>query len=184
MKKHGKSEIIMDLTSLLDVVFIMLIILLSMSTIDSLKLAENNRDADARIEQAETAQAAAEAARNNYISQMETLQQGCDVLSLTESYDPARIIERTVHIVDINGGANEYTLRGANTKADLEQIRTFINEQIEASAQKGEDRPIILALNDNDGRILYRDEQAFISMFTAIREDHANVHLRLPADIE
>lgn len=176
-KQNNRGDILIDLTSLLDVIFIVLLVVLCHGQLSSQQVH------DEKI-QVEKEMAEVDKKASLYSQQldiMENLQQYVMIISVDSSYDPSNIKERKVEVL-INGNmeTDSFELIGENTKEPLKQLEELLNTYIEENA----DKQIILSLNENDERILYRDETAIISIFEKLGNENRNVLLRTAIQTE
>ncbi len=176
-KRDNIGDILIDLTSLLDVIFIVLLVVLCSGQISSRQVAEEKiamEKKEAEVDQKESL----------YRQQLDTaeeLQQYVMIISVDASYDPSNIKERNIEVL-ISGNMEPdlFQLVGENTKEPLEQLEERLHTCIEENA----DKHIILSLNENDERILYRDETALLSIFEKLGNENKNVLLRTPMQME
>ena len=176
-KRDNIGDILIDLTSLLDVIFIVLLVVLCSGQISSRQVAEEKiamEKKEAEVDQKESL----------YRQQLDTaeeLQQYVMIISVDASYDPSNIKERNIEVL-ISGNMEPdlFQLVGENTKEPLEQLEERLHTCIDENA----DKHIILSLNENDERILYRDETALLSIFEKLGNENKNVLLRTPMQME
>lgn len=176
-KREDRGDILIDLTSLLDVIFIVLLVVLCNGQIFSQHVAEDKIEVEKR-------EAEAEQKESLYRQQLDTaeeLQQYVMIISVDASYDPSNIKERNVEVL-ISGKRepDSFQLVGENTKEPLEQLE----ERLHTCIGENADKHIILSLNENDERILYRDETALLRIFEKLGSENENVLLRTPMRME
>ena len=156
MKRNKSRDIIIDLTSLLDVVFIVLMVVNLKSTALQQVAEEKLADAKAQTQSAETAQEIYEMQAEN----LGVAQELVTTVAIVSTYDEDR--PSTRHIAINLGGvdAEPIELSGSNTGAqfeDLEQrLQTFVAEHPQMI--------IVMSLNQGDEDILYRDEKQIMSI--------------------
>ena len=178
-KRHrAKADILIDLTSLLDVIFIVLLVVIGRQ----MTLAEKQQEqveANGTVEEAMAMAQDAQAKYELYMDQVDTAEQigqyVC-VISVYAYYNEADLTERHVQIYR-KGDAEpfaKFDLKGENIKNSLNEIRTAVREY----AEKNDDLPVILTLNENDEKILYRDEQAIKGIFEELKNELPNVYLK------
>lgn len=173
-----KSEIAIDLTSLLDVIFIVLLIVMCNQQF----LAG---DAKEKLEQAEMLAQEAEQVRTEYEQHAEKYKETdnyvlfIDVTATINS--PANLSQRTICILTGAAEAAPYKieLAAGNEEDKYKELETYIEKQI-AAYTDGEagSRPIILTVNKGDDDILYRDETAIIAVFDRLKERYEYVYVR------
>ena len=140
-KRDNIGDILIDLTSLLDVIFIVLLVVLCSGQISSRQVAEEKiamEKKEAEVDQKESL----------YRQQLDTaeeLQQYVMIISVDASYDPSNIKERNIEVL-ISGNMEPdlFQLVGENTKEPLEQLEERLHTCIEENA----DKHIILSLKD------------------------------------
>lgn len=168
MKKRrhrAKADILIDLTSLLDVIFIVLLVVIGRQMNLTERQAEQVQAA-AAVEEAMAKAQEAQATYELYMDQVdtaETIGQYVCVISVNAYYDEADITERHIKVFR-KGDADPFAtidLKGENVEKSLNQLKSVIEEY----ATKNDDLPVILTLNENDEKILYRDEKAIRGIF-------------------
>lgn len=181
-KRHrAKSDILIDLTSLLDVIFIVLLVVIGRQ----MTLAEKQQEqveANGTVEEAMAMAQDAQAKYELYMDQIDTAEQigqyVC-VISVYAYYNEADLTERHVKIYR-KGDAEPFAtfdLIGENVQPSLDKIKAAIKEY----AEKNDDLPVILTLNERDEKILYRDEQAIKHIFedlTGETEGLPNIYIK------
>ena len=176
-KKNNRGDILIDLTSLLDVIFIILLVVLCHGQLSSQEVENEKIEVEEKMAEVDKK----DSLYSQQLDSMEELQQYVMIVSVDASYDPSNIKERTVDVL-ISGSSEpeEFSLIGENTKEPLEQLE----ETLKACIEENEDKQIILSLNENDDRILYRDEVAIIKIFEDLWNEHRNVLSRIPMQAE
>lgn len=172
-KREDGGNILIDLTSLLDVIFIVLLVVLCSGQISSQQVVKQKIEMEKKEAEADQK----ESLYSQQLNTVEELQQYVMIISVDASYDPSNIKERKVEVL-ISGNIQPDTLPpliGENTEEALNQLEEKLNAYIE----ENEDKQIILSLNENDDRILYRDEMAIMNIFEKIWNEHRNVLMRI-----
>ncbi len=182
MKKRrhrAKSDILIDLTSLLDVIFIVLLVVIGRQQTLTVKQQEQIV-ASQTIEEASAQAEEARAKYELYMDQLDMsdqLQNYVCALSVYAYYNEMNVTER--HISILRKGADEeietFDLRGENVTEPMKQFRAAVEAYIAAN----EESPIILSLNEGDEKILYRDEKAILNIFKELSMEHDNVFVKL-----
>ena len=154
MKKRSAGNILIDLTSLLDVIFIVLLIVTCrLQTVEE-AVAEKEVQAQERIDEARSEQ-------ELYKEQMESLSNISEyvvVISVNANYDED-LITRHIRVLDSGSGTGVQeigTLVGQNTEEGLEKLRSYLQSTVE----KNPDKTVVISLNEKDEDILYRDENS------------------------
>lgn len=172
-RKHSKSDIVIDLTSLLDVIFIFLLVFLLNQQSYERKIVEQTQRLESQIAQAEAQSEEAQSLMSLYYDQQDSLGKG-DLyflpISVDSSYNESRISERTVRILVRGEQVQEFKISGKETNSQFEAVKKYLSEKI-----AGSDLPVLLSLNEQDERILYRDEKAIKAIFSELRDEYTNV---------
>jgi biopolymer transport protein ExbD len=156
MKRNKSRDIIIDLTSLLDVVFIVLMVVNLKSTALQQVAEEKLADANSQIASAETAQ-------EIYEAQLDNLGVAKDLVTtvaIVSTYEEDR--PSTRHIAINLGGVDEepIELSGSNTGSKFDELEKRLTDFVN-------DHPgtiIVMSLNQGDEDILYRDEKQIMSI--------------------
>lgn len=173
MKRNGKStrgDIIIDLTSLLDVIFIILLVVLCGQNSVSERLSE--REAEAKKKSSE-----AEVIVKLYKDQMDiadSLNQYVWSVSIVVSYDPSEITKRQIRLLKEGEEIECFDLIGNDIDESLTSFRDILSDYIE----KNKERPVILSLNEEDENILYRDETAVNEILFELAKGYSNVYIK------
>lgn len=181
MKKRrhrAKSDILIDLTSLLDVIFIVLLVVIGRQMTLTDKQEEQYKASES-VKEAMEHLDDVKAQYELYMDQLDTanqIGQYVCVISVYAYYNEDDLTERYVKIYR-KGDAEPFAtidLKGENVEGKLNELRTAI----EGYAQKNDDLPVILTLNENDEKILYRDERDIKKIFEEIKKACNNVYLK------
>lgn len=172
-KRSKRNDIVIDLTSLLDVIFIFLLVFLLNQQSYERKIVEQTRQLQGQISEAEAVKSESEALKQLYQDQIDSANAGDTYflpISVNASYNESRVSERTVRILVRDGELKEFSLSGKENNEEFEAISSYLREQIEKSKI-----PVLLSLNEQDERILYRDEKALKELFSELRKDYPGV---------
>ena len=174
-KRHNKENIFIDLTSLLDVVFILLMVVM-------LNGQEMSNQAD--IQRVDASRAEKEALVNLklYKKQMETVDE-LWMISVDASYDSEDVTKRQIRILKMGEDVEDsIEMDGTNTKEPLDKLKasldSYIVSWITSNQYTENPKPIILSINENDDHILYRDEKAIQEIFYELKDKYKDVYLR------
>ena len=136
-------------------------------------------EANGTVEEAMAMAQDAQAKYELYMDQIDTAEQigqyVC-VISVYAYYNEADLTERHVQIYR-KGDAEpfaKFDLKGENIQKSLNEIKTAVKEY----AEKNDDLPVILTLNEKDEKILYRDEKAIKEIFEELKNELPNVYLK------
>lgn len=176
-KRKSKNDLIIDLTSLLDVIFI---ILLALMVGQKEASEQEQHDLDALQAAAAVQIAQAKNAQQLYEDMLDTqnnLSKYVYAVSITVPYDPDNKGE--IHIREINlliegCEPQTFTLKGKETADTLAAFK----ESLAASIANHADCPVILSLNEDDKKILYRDEKAVSGILSELSAEYDNVYIK------
>lgn len=171
MRKKNRGDIIIDLTSLLDVVFIILLVVIT-------QFASNNKVAEAKSQQADRDTEIAEMKKKEYDSQLDnlgTVREYIVFVQVISEYDKNRVQDRSI-LISVDHDEVSFELKGQGDKVEEEYKR--FEEQIDTYIKTNPEKIIVLALNEGDEDILYRDEKRIKSIFMEKAKDNANVRIR------
>lgn len=170
-KRRGTGrDVLIDLTSLLDVMFIILLVVL---------WGQQNKNEDlSRLQaEAENARVQAEAQYKLYEQQLEiadNINQLVWAVSVVVPYDEKDVTKRTIQVLKEGETIESFALAGNNV---ADSVAAF-QESLVAFITENRDKPVILSLNDNDDNILYRDEVMVTEIFLELAKEYGNVYLR------
>ena len=182
MKKRrhrAKSDILIDLTSLLDVIFIVLLVVIGRQQTLTEKQQEQ-MNAGNYVEEA-TAQAEdARAKYELYVDQLDTAEQLQNIVCAISVYcyfESNDVTERHVEI--LRKGSDKailtFDLHGKGKDVDdaYSQFEKALRDYVTANAEF----PVILSLNENDEKILYRDQERIKGIFDDLMQEQDNVYV-------
>ena len=169
-RNSSRGDIIIDLTSLLDVMFIILLVVLcGQSTItDNLSEMQAN---------AESARVQAEAEYKLYDDQLkiaDSLNQYVWAVSIAVPYDEAEITKRQILFLKEGEKIETIDLVGNDVTSSISAFKESLINYI----QKNNGKPVILSLNDDDSYILYRDEVMVNEVFKELSNMYSNVYIK------
>lgn len=165
-KRKYRGDILIDLTSLLDVIFIVLMIVLC---------NQQNATNEVLAQQEEAVQLSEQAKAQLwlYSDQMDTVDQFC-MVSINARYDPNNVTTRHIYVQKNGKDIEQIDLRGNNTDEQFDRLEELLKEYIESN----EDKPIIFSLNEGDESILYRDEKAIQKIFDDLKNSSKDVYIK------
>lgn len=169
-RRNKRDDLIIDLTSLLDVIFIILLVVMCSQQMTKWNYESQEQ---AAIEKVQDAEAIAEL----YEDQMEThdkLNEYVLKLSVYSDFNPDQITVRKVRILKELEAIETIDLIGADTAEAFAQLESNLITYI----QENSDKPIILSLNEGDEKILYRDEKTILAIFEKLSEEYTNVYIK------
>ena len=170
-KRRGSGgDVLIDLTSLLDVIFIILLIVMWSQDI----VEDNLKQSQA---EAEYAMSKTEAEYKLYEQQLkiaDNINRYVFAVSVVVPYDKDDVTQRKIQILKEGEEIESFDMVGNNVTEAIEAFRTSLVSYIE----KNKTRPVILALNENDDNILYRDEVMVTEIFLELTKEYSNVYIR------
>ena len=166
-KNRTKGDILIDLTSLLDVIFIILLVVICNQRYLTEQLNEQKKTT-------ENAKNEAIVSKELYEDQVDTANTYNVYISVYSNFDENNPISREIHVLKNGENIKDFALIGNNVQGTLAEFKEylvgFVNEN------KG--KPIVLSLNENDDAILYRDEKAIKSIYDELKTDYSDVYLK------
>ena len=175
-RRNAGNGVLIDLTSLLDVVFILLLVFIC-------DIGQNKIDSEAANRSMEAAVAEAEADKKAYSELLDTeneLQKFIWSASIVVPYEPDEITLRHIRLLREGQELKSFDLVGNDDREGMEAFRACLTEYVEEYAG----HPVILSLNDDDERILYRDEKAIKEILDELSGQYDNVYLKGRVDGE
>ena len=169
---NKKGDIIIDLTSLLDVIFILLLIIMCNQFTKITEYEDMSQTAM-------STSASANAAKELYEQQLDTqdnINSYVYAVSIYSYYEPENITTRYLRVLREDEVIFEESMIGNNT----DDAFTALEEELISYAMQYPDNPIIISLNENDENILYRDEQRIIDILLDVStmEECSNVYIK------
>ena len=167
-KRKNKNDIVIDLTSLLDIIFIFLLVVMLGQT----------SDFDQKHNELEESLAEANDAKQLYedmVDSSDYIQKNTRSASISVPIDPDDFHRRTITLLAEGSETESFILEGN----DVDDSLNAFKESLEIYIETHKDCLIImLSLNDNDDKILYRDEKAVSSILSELSEEHDNVYIK------
>ncbi len=176
MRRSGRrrNDILIDLTSLLDVIFILLMVVLARQQISGMDL----QDQTAKLKEQEAALQAEKAeTMDEYrlYSAQNDLTEKMVIISVTATFDPENPRERSLKILKNGNDRPEvFTLSGGNTKEAFDKFE----EQLVSYVREAGGLPVVLSLADDGSEILYRDAQRIQEIFNSLSRLSDDVYIR------
>lgn len=168
-KRRNTGNVLIDLTSLLDVVFIVLLVVVCQ--LQGTKSAIAQDKADIQNQQAEM-----QAQQEMYEDQIESMDKVADYvafISVNAHFDSNLT---TRHIVVMNSDKSSEIpdiaeLKGMSVSEGFSDLR----EYLESYLQENPERMVVLSLNEGDEDILYRDEKEIKRLFNDLASQYPNI---------
>lgn len=182
-----KRDIAIDLTSLLDVIFIVLLIVMcnqKFETKEAVQQADQMMQQAQEMMQEQQSEADFQAAWNQHFEQYENVDEIMLFINVRASYEKYNIQNRTILVLTgIGNGTQEpwkaeFNQTGAS--AAYQQLKEHLKKVTEEyiGSQEGVTRPVIIALNREDEDILYRDEVAIDEILKELAAGNEMIYLR------
>ena len=177
-KQKSLGRLLIDLTPLLDVVFIVLIVVLAgqadYSNKADLKYVEAElyvSEADAKMDELEAQDSVIREQMSNYSS----INEYFNVVTVYASYSLENRKLRTIYVMVNTDDPKTFNLNPSNTSSAWTDCRNYIEDII----KKDESLPMILSINTNsDEKMLYRDEQSINDMFSDLMRTYKNLTIK------
>ena len=169
-RRGSKGDVLIDLTSLLDVIFIILLIVMWGQNTVEINLKQAQAEAEDAMYQTKTEQML-------YKQQLEitnNINSYVFAVSVVVPYDKTDVTHRRIQILKEGKEIESFELVGNNVKVSIEAFRKSLTEY----AEENKDRPVILSLNERDDNILYRDEVMVTEIFNELAREYGNVYIR------
>ena len=179
-KRRRRGDIFIDLTSLLDVVMIVLLVVICHLQMLETSANDQNSETKKQLQAAEMKLGEAEEAADLYKEQlnaMEGMSEYLVFISVSIPYDENPEI-RHIHLTstdDADGKIREIAdLKCAEVSEGYEELEQYLKN----TASKNPDKTIVLSLNKNEDRILYRDQERVLELFDSLAAVCENVRAR------
>ncbi len=168
-RRRNKSNILIDLTSLLDVVFIVLLVVMC-------QLQETKNTSAAKEESIQQQENDFNELKKLYSDQLESLGSVSDYISyitVNAQYDEDLI---TRHITILNSDKQSEIpeipqLKGLRVSDGYDELKEYLSTYVAENPE----RVVVLSFNENDEDILYRDEKAIKEIFTQLSGEYPNI---------
>lgn len=169
-RRYSKGDVLIDLTPLLDVIFIILLIVMwGQNTVET-----NLKQAQADAEEAMQQTNAEHMLYEQQLEIAENINSYVFAVAVVVPYDKTDVTQRTIQILKEGEEIESFELVGNNVTASVEAFEKSLMKYIEAN----KDRPVILSLNEQDDNILYRDEVMVTEIFNELTKEYNNVYIR------
>lgn len=169
-RRSSKGDVLIDLTSLLDVIFIILLIVMwGQNTVET-----NLKQAQADTEATKIQTEAEKLLYEQQLEMADNINQYVCAVSVVVPYDKEDVTHRTIQILKEGEEIERFELVGNNVTTSIEEFRNSLVKFVEANKE----RPVILSLNEHDDNILYRDEVMVTDIFYELTKEYNNVYIR------
>ena len=168
--RGGKGDVLIDVTSLLDVIFIvLLVVLLGQSNVET-----SLKQAQAEAEEAKNQMNAEQMLYEQQLELADGINKYVFAVSVIVPYDKEDVTHREIKKLQEGKEIESFELVGNNVTEAVEDFKKSLVSYIEQNTT----RPVILALNENDDNILYRDEVMVTELFLELTKKYSNVYIR------
>lgn len=171
--KRVQNGAVIDLTSLLDVIFI---ILLAVMVGQKTSGIEKEQELEFRKTENQQKQDELDEKISHYDNLIETEGNAGKwvwIVSISVPYE-TDIHKRTISVMSEDKKLNTFALVGSDTEEAYDDFREYLEEQIKENS----DSPVILALNPDNGDILYRDEKRVTEILFELSKEYKNVSIK------
>lgn len=159
------NNILLDLTPLLDVIFIILLIFVSQTIL----LKKTSAGEAQRLQDEYTE------AKKEYDLRNEMIDDYYTFVTVISTYDKENPENREIRISrDPNEADHIITLNGS----DVEQEYSEFEEYLKGYIDPNREAPIVFSLNQGDERILYRDENRIRETVEKLQNSNNNVYFK------
>lgn len=185
MRSNGRlksiGQALIDLTPLLDVVFILLIVVLSAQT-------KYVADANTSVENAREEVAETKEENDNLVSENEGLEENnktyadlhnyVNVVTVFANYKPSNIRYRTIYLIVNDKTPKEIDLNPSNGNQAWQECE----ETIEWYLENDPGKPMVYTIKNE--KMLYRDESELEKMFERLSSKYTKTNIYLRNDIK
>ncbi|MBQ9549997.1 MAG: hypothetical protein IJU87_04215 [Lachnospiraceae bacterium] len=172
--RHGKSDILIDLTSLLDVIFILLMVVLAKQQVSGMELEKKEVFISELQSSLERTEAEELDKLRLYTDQIDTAEKTV-IISVTATFNPVEPKQRSLKILkNGNTEADEFILSGGDTKEAYEAFEKKLREYVSSP----EGMPVILSIADDGSEILYRDQKRIQEIFLSLQKGSDDIYIR------
>lgn len=179
-KRRRGRDIFIDLTSLLDVVMIVLLVVICHLQMLETSANDQNSEVKEQLQAAEQKLGEAEEASDLYKEQlnaMEGMSEYLVFISVSIPYEENPEIRhiRLTSTNDTDGKIRDIAdLNGSEVTDGFEELEQYLKN----ISSKNPDKTIVLSLNENEDRILYRDRERVLNLFDSLAAVCENVRTR------
>lgn len=168
-RRRNTGNVLIDLTSLLDVVFIVLLVVVCQLQGTKSAIAQDQEDI-------QNQQASIQSLQKTYEDQIESMDKVADYvafISVNAHFDSNLT---TRHIVVMNSDKSSEIpdiaeLKGMSVTEGFSDLREYLESYI----QENPERMVVLSLNEGDEDILYRDEKEIKRLFNELASQYPNI---------
>ncbi len=177
-RRNGRKEVILDLTSLLDVIFIVLLIVMSRQQLLADKTVLTEEELNSKISEQEAMTESANAAYEMYTEQLETFENINNYAPNVVIYSDYMLYDPTERIIRVKFGDADITEIGYLYSLNTDSTFKLLADELREFVALNEDKPILVSLNAGETGILYRDEVAILAIINDLRADFPNIYVK------
>ena len=178
---RSKQNTQIELTSLLDVIFIVLMIVVCNQQIN---MTEKTQEARAAVEQAQEMEQSAEDARaeaeaekalfEEHREMYEEINSQMSIVTVYADYTPSSPSERSLYLIADTQSSKKIQVSAGTEKTAFAQLE----EELDAAVKTADDagKPVIISINTE--RILYRDESRLSGIVDDLFRRYDNIYLK------
>ena len=173
-RRNTGNGVLIDLTSLLDVIFILLLVIICSYSYEKQK---NEEAAVAAQESFSAKMLEAEANSKAYADLMDTKNNLKDYVwaaSVVVPYEPDNITLRHIKVLTEDREIITIDLVGNDVSESIKEFK----DSLESYVKRHPDHPVILSLNEEDDNILYRDEKLINGILEELAKTYNNVYIK------
>ena len=171
----SRGNIIIDLTSMLDVIFIVLLVVMSMNQEQENKMRTVQEESRKQTISYNNA-------REQYEDQSDSFSHMSDYIafiSVNASFDED-LVTRHISVMNSDKKSSTPDIPELKRTKTAESFNTLA-EYLDGYIQENPERVVVLSLNEGDEDILYRDEKEIKGIFHRLKTEHgANVRIKDP----
>ena len=177
-KPISLGRLLIDLTPLLDVVFIVLIVILAGQDNYSTEADRKFAEAEKYVSEVNTEMEKVEIENGVLSEQMaaySSINEYFNIVTVYAAYSPENRKYRTIYVKINIDDPITINLNPSNVSASWMECRGYIEEII----KKDESLPMILSLDiSSNDKMLYRDENSIREMFGTLQDRYKNITIR------
>ncbi len=174
--KFNKNSIDLDLTALLDVIFILLMVVMCYQ-VSAVKSGVET--AEQKVAEAEAAKEDAEADVSVLSAQLEAMEEvesKVAFMSVYVGYNPSNITTRYIRFVRSNQEESQEVIQEISITPETEEAayQEFASE-FQAFMEANAGKPVLLSLDDS--KILYRDHERMSDLISELEGQYTNLFM-------
>lgn len=165
-KRRRQGDNNLDLTSLLDVIFILLMLIMA-------KMFTMNQSANSQLDETVNNYQAAADAKALWSTQNE-INGSIVAVSIVVPYEEDNVRTRYIKMLVKDVESEPYVLQGKDVEEAFAAFQADLTAEVEKANEAN--MPVIIALNKDDEKILYRDEVRVKAILDELASTYNNVY--------